>query len=81
MYQPAFIYCPYRIQSFCAYPTLDARGVFLDMSKAFDKVKHEGLIHKLKLMGVSDSLLNLIQSFLTDFKEHYSMVRLENGCL
>ena len=53
-------------KAFDAYPTLDARGVFLDMSKAFDKVWHEGLIYKLKSMGVSDSLLKLFQSFLTN---------------
>ena len=53
-------------KAFDAYPTPDARGVFLDMSKAFDKVWHEGLIYKLKSMGVSDSLLKLFQSFLTN---------------
>ena len=53
-------------KAFDAYPTLDTRGVFLDMSKAFDKVWHEGLIYKLKSMGVSNSLLKLIQSFLSN---------------
>ena len=53
-------------KAFDAYSSLDARGVFLDMSKAFDKVWHEGLIYKLKSMGVSDSLLKLFQSFLTN---------------
>ena len=38
----------------------------MDMSKAFDEVWHEGLIYKLKSMGVSDSLLKLFQSFLTN---------------
>ena len=51
---------------FDAYPTLDTRDFFLDISKAFDKVWHEGLIYKLKSMGFSDSLLKLIQSFLSN---------------
>ena len=53
-------------KAFDAYPTLETRGVFLAMSKAFDKVWHEGLIFKLKSVGVSDSLLNLIESFLSN---------------
>ena len=36
------------------------------MSKAFDKVWHQGLIFKLKSIGVSDSLLSLIESFLSN---------------
>ena len=36
------------------------------MSKAFDKVWHQGLIFKLKSFGVSDSLLNLLESFLSN---------------
>ena len=34
------------------------------MSKAFEKVRHEGLIFKLKSMGICDGLLDLIGSFL-----------------
>ena len=36
-------------KAFDAYPTLAARGIFLDMAQAFDKVWHEGLTYKLKL--------------------------------
>ena len=37
-------------------------GVFLDMSKAFDKLWHDGLIFKLKSMGISNVLLDLVGS-------------------
>ena len=40
-------------------------GVFLDISKAFDRVWHEGLICKIKSIGVTSLPLELIQSFLS----------------
>ena len=47
----------------------NVRGVFLDISKAFDKVWHNGLIYKLKQNGVSCNLLNLIIDFLDPRKQ------------
>ena len=38
----------------------------LDISKAFDKVWHEGLLLKLKLNGISSHLLNLFSDFLDE---------------
>ena len=35
-------------KSFEYNPEVDIKGVFLDISKAFDKVWHEGLIFKLQ---------------------------------
>ena len=45
------------------------KGVFLDISKAFDKVWHEGLIFKLKQNGISGNLLNLLCDFLKNRKQ------------
>ena len=45
--------------SFDCDPTIDVRGVFLDISKAFDKVWHDGIIFKLETYGVKGKLLNL----------------------
>ena len=36
------------------------------ISKAFDKVWHEGLLYKLKSMGVSGELYNLLENYLSD---------------
>ena len=44
---------------------LETRAVFLDISKAFDKVWHEGLLYKLKQNGVSGNRLNIITDFLS----------------
>ena len=50
-------------KGFDANPSLDSRGVFLDISKAFDRVWHDGLIFKLNSYGISGGLLSLIRSF------------------
>ena len=38
--------------------------IIMDFSKAFDKVDHHKLIHKLKHMGIDNKVTNWIQSFL-----------------
>ena len=43
---------------------LEVRGVFLDISKAFDKGWHEGLLLKLSLNGISGNFLKLLRDFL-----------------
>ena len=52
--------------SFDSSPSLETRGAFLDISKAFDRVWHDGLLFKLKQNGVSGNLLGFIKIFLTD---------------
>ena len=44
--------------------TVDVRGVFLDLSKAFDKVWHDGIIFKLKAYGVEGELLSLLKNYI-----------------
>ena len=44
----------------------ETRAIFLDISKAFDKVWHEGLIHKLRANGFRGEVLNILISFLSD---------------
>ena len=44
--------------------SLEVRAVFLDISKAFDKVWHDGLLYKLKQNGNSGCLLKLFENYL-----------------
>ena len=53
-------------KGFDANPTLDTRGIFLDISKAFDRIWHEGLLLKLQSYGVTGPLLSLLKDFLSD---------------
>ena len=56
-------------KSFDGTPSLDTRGVFLDISKAFDKVWHEGLLYKLKCYGVDGDFYNILENYLRDRKQ------------
>ena len=58
-----------RANLFDADPSLDVRGVFLDLSKVFDKVWHEGLLYKLKNNGINGNALQLAESFLHDRRQ------------
>ena len=44
----------------------DTDCIYLDYAKAFDKVDHELLIHKLQAYGIQGPLLNWIKSFLSE---------------
>ena len=48
---------------------LEVRSVFLDISKAFDKVWHEGIIFKLKQNGISGQRLHILSDFLSSRKQ------------
>ena len=53
-------------KAFDADPSLEVRGVFLDLSKAFDKVWDDGLLYELRRMGICERYFEPIHSFLSD---------------
>ena len=58
---------------------MDVRPVFLDMSKAFDKVWHKGLLFKLKQNGINGKLLNLLKSYLANRNQRVLLNGSESG--
>ena len=64
----------------------EARVVALDISKAFDRVWHAGLLHKLRSYGISGRIFKIIESFLYDRKikvildgQHSSIYSITSG--
>ena len=59
------------------YESLDAglqvRSVFLDISKAFYNVWHEGVLFKLSQNGISGNLLKLLTEFLKNRKQRVTL--------
>ena len=45
-------------------PLRETQAVFLDISKAFDKVWHEGVLFKLKHNSIEETLLEFIRNYL-----------------
>ena len=46
-----------------------SHGIFLDVSAAFDKVWHNGLLAKLGQVGVEGSFLDILRSYLSNRKQ------------
>ena len=51
----------------------EIRSVFLDESKAFDKVLHEGLVFKLKQNGITGNVLNILKDFLRNREQRVAL--------
>ena len=62
------IYIVHYIRS-CWGHSKVVQGAFLDISAAFDKVWHNGLISKLSQIGVGGNFLKLFQSYLFKRKQ------------
>ena len=54
--------------------------MFLDISKAFDKVWHEGLLFKLKQNGISGHLLRILEKFLNERKQRVVLNGQTSSC-
>ena len=48
---------------------IEVRRIFLDISRAFDSVWHDGLIFKLRKYGVCGEMINILEGFLSDRKQ------------
>jgi len=55
----------------------DVIAIFLDLTKAFDRVWHGGLLYKLEEIGVTGLLLKLISSYLTNRRQYVVL----HGCI
>ena len=47
----------------------EVRVVFCDISKAFDRVWHKGLLRKLESIGIKGSLLSWVKNYLSERKQ------------
>ena len=47
----------------------EVRAIFCDISKAFDRVWHKGLLFKLRLVGISGTLLHWFANYLNNRKQ------------
>ena len=57
----------------------ETRAVFLDISKAFDKVWHEGIIYKLKCNGIGGNLLNFSENYLKNRQQRVVLNGVESN--
>ena len=56
-------------RAFDSTKSLEVRAIFLDLSKAFDKLWHDGLIFKMRQNDVSGRLIKLFQNYLNNRKQ------------
>jgi hypothetical protein len=52
---------------------LEVRAAFLDISRAFDKVWADGLMFKLKRIGIGGDMINILTSFMANRKQRVTM--------
>ena len=56
----------------------EVRAVFCDVSKAFDRVWHKGLLFKLNSVGINGTLLQWVTDYLKDRKQRVVLPRVSS---
>jgi len=54
---------------------LSVGGIFSELMKVFNCVNHRVLVHKLEFYGISGKFPTLIQSYLRDRYQKYSLMK------
>ena len=61
---------------------LEVYGIYLDISKALDKVWHDGIIFKLHQNGICGEMINILGGFPSNRKkESFQMLRVRLGLI
>ena len=48
---------------------------FCDISKAFDRVWHTGLLYKFRAAGVTGNILQWFKNYLSDWKQRFLPIK------
>ena len=67
--------------AFNCNPSLEVRGILLDLSKAVDKVWHQGLLFKVGSFGNRGKLLNLLEEYHSNRFQRVLLNRQESSWL
>ena len=59
----------------------DVSIAFMDISKAFDRVWHRGLVNKLKTIGIRGQLLKWLTDYLENRYQRVAIIGIHSPCL